>query len=91
MLSPSEKTDALNRLKSVRGHLDGVIRMVEEDAYCVDVTKQISAMRAALDKVGRIEIRNHFERCVMDAVKAGDEKQAIDDLMEALSFNRELV
>jgi DNA-binding FrmR family transcriptional regulator len=35
--------DALNRLKTVRGHLDGIIRMVEQDAYCVDLMKQVSA------------------------------------------------
>ena len=44
----AKKRAALNRLKTVRGHLDGIIRMLESDAYCVDVMKQISAMQSAL-------------------------------------------
>ena len=41
----AKKRAALNRLKTVRGHLDGIIRMLEGDAYCVDVMKQISAVQ----------------------------------------------
>ncbi|MGH7425723.1 MAG: metal-sensing transcriptional repressor, partial [Candidatus Methylomirabilales bacterium] len=47
------KGEALNRLRTVRGHLDGVIKMVDSDAYCVDLMKQISAMQASLEKVNR--------------------------------------
>ena len=90
MLKTADKKDALNRLKTVRGHLDSVIRMVEDDTYCVDVVKQISAMRAALDRVARIEVRNHFETCVVSAMKSGKHQRAIDDLMTALNFNKTL-
>ena len=45
----AKKQAALNRLKTVRGHLDGIIRMLETDAYCVDVMKQISAAQSALE------------------------------------------
>jgi DNA-binding FrmR family transcriptional regulator len=81
---------ALNRLRSVRGHLDAVIRMVEEDAYCIDVMKQISALRAALDRVGRIKLRDHFENCFASAVRSGDGRAAADELLEALSFKKDL-
>ncbi|GAC1311601.1 MAG: hypothetical protein NVSMB19_26060 [Vulcanimicrobiaceae bacterium] len=91
MLDDREKADVLGRLRSVRGHVDGVIKMVDADTYCVDVVKQISAMRAALDRVARIEIRSHIERCVLAAGDAGDRKRAIDDLLDALNFNKELV
>lgn len=91
MLDVAQKADALTRLRSVRGHVDGVIKMVEADTYCVDVVKQISAMRAALDRVARIEIRNHIERCVLDASDIGRQKRAIDDLLETLNFYKELV
>lgn len=91
MLDEVQKADALSRLRSVRGHVDGVIKMIEADTYCVDVVKQISAMRAALDRVARIEIRNHVERCVLEARDAASKKRAIDDLLDALNFNKELV
>lgn len=91
VLDEQKKNDALNRLRSVRGHVDGVIKMVESDTYCVDVVKQISAMRAALDRVARIEIRNHIESCVLGAGDVGSQKRAIDDLLDALNFQKELV
>ena len=88
--SPERKTEALNRLRSVRGHVDAVIRMVEEDAYCIDVIKQISALRAALDRVGRLELRKHFETCFAQAVRAGDDRKVVDELLEALAFKKDL-
>ena len=50
----TKKLSALNRLKTVRGHLDGIIRMLESDAYCVDVMKQISAVQSALERTNRV-------------------------------------
>jgi hypothetical protein len=49
----AKKRAALNRLKTVRGHLDGIIRMLETDAYCVDVMKQISVAQSALERTNR--------------------------------------
>jgi DNA-binding FrmR family transcriptional regulator len=46
-----ENDNSLHRLKTIEGHLRGVIRMVEEDAYCIDVIRQIQAVEAALNKV----------------------------------------
>jgi len=84
------KTESLNRLRSVRGHLDAVIRMVDKDAYCIDVIKQISALRAALDRVGRLALRKHFETCFSQAVREGDDRKAVDELLEALAFKKDL-
>jgi DNA-binding FrmR family transcriptional regulator len=47
----SHKREALQRLKTVRGHIDGVIGMVEDEAYCPDVMKQVAALQASLEKV----------------------------------------
>lgn len=91
MLDAARKSDAIARLRSVRGHVDGVIKMIEADTYCVDVVKQISAMRAALDRVARIEIRNHIESCVLEAAEPTARRRAIDDLLDALNFNKELI
>ncbi len=81
------KREALNRLKTVRGHLDGVIRMVETDAYCVELMKQISAMQSSLERVNRVVFKNHLETCFSEAVAGGRGASAIAELVDALKFN----
>src|SRR5215210_6063445 len=82
------RKDVLNRMKTARGHLDAVIRMVEEDAYCPDVMKQLSAVQGSLERASRIVLRNHLETCVAAAVIAGHTDEIVDELMEALRFDR---
>jgi DNA-binding FrmR family transcriptional regulator len=78
---------ALNRLKTVRGHLDGIIRMLEDDAYCVDVMKQISAVQSALERTNRVMLHNHLETCFSQAILKGHGPTAIDELVAALKFS----
>ena len=61
--------DTLKRLKIIAGHMGGVIRMVEEDAYCIDVIRQIQAVQAALNKVSAAILENHLNSCVTTAVR----------------------
>jgi DNA-binding FrmR family transcriptional regulator len=61
--------DTLKRLKIVAGHLGGVIRMVDEDAYCIDVIRQIQAVQAALNKVSAAILENHLNSCVTTAIR----------------------
>lgn len=90
-LDLERKNDVRNRLKTVRGVTDGIIKMIDEDAYCVDVIKQISAARASLDKVARILLEKHFSTCFVEAVQSGDADSAVAELMETLNFHRELI
>lgn len=83
----AKKRAALNRLKTVRGHLDGIIRMVETDAYCVDVMKQISAVQAALERTNRVMLHNHLETCFSEAVIGGQGEEAIVEIVDALKFS----
>lgn len=78
----------INRLKTARGHLDAVLRMVEEDAYCPDVMKQLSAVQGSLERASRIVLRNHLETCVAAAMVAGRSDEIVDELMEALRYDR---
>jgi CsoR family transcriptional regulator, copper-sensing transcriptional repressor len=64
--------DVLKRLKIVEGHLKGVVRMVEEDAYCIDVIRQIQAVEAALNKVSSQILENHLNSCVTTAIRGDD-------------------
>jgi DNA-binding FrmR family transcriptional regulator len=83
----AKKHAALNRLKTVRGHLDGIIRMLENDAYCVDVMKQISAVQSALERTNRVMLHNHLETCFSQAVLGGQGAAVIDELVDALKFS----
>ena len=80
------KRDALNRLRTVRGHVDAVIGMVEDEQYCPDVMKQVSALQGSLEKVNRILLQNHLETCVAHAVAAGRTGEIVDELMETMKF-----
>ena len=64
-----ENEAALKRLKTVEGHLHGIIRMVEEDAYCIDVLRQIQAVQAALNKVSVGILEDHLNSCVTTAIR----------------------
>jgi DNA-binding FrmR family transcriptional regulator len=83
-----DRKAVLNRLRSARGHLEGVIRMVEDDAYCIDVMKQLAAVSGSLEAASRSVLRNHLETCVADAVQAGRTTEIVDELMEALRYDR---
>jgi CsoR family transcriptional regulator, copper-sensing transcriptional repressor len=70
-----ENENSLRRLKTIEGHLRGVIRMVEEDAYCIDVIRQIQAVEAALNKVSSQILENHLNSCVITAIRGDNPKE----------------
>jgi DNA-binding FrmR family transcriptional regulator len=78
---------ALRRLRTAAGHLQGVVRMVEEDAYCPDIMKRLSAVQGALERVNRLVLRNHLETCVASAMQEGRVEEIVDELMTALKFD----
>ena len=89
-MKPDHKRDALLRLKTVRGHLDGVIAMVEREDYCPDLMKQVAALQASLEKVNRVLLQNHLETCVTEAITAGSGDAKIAELLEALRYTSAL-
>jgi DNA-binding FrmR family transcriptional regulator len=86
-MNAAHKRDALLRLKTVRGHLDGVIRLVEAETYCPDLMKQVAAAQASLERVNRILLQNHLETCVTEAIQAGGGSAKIAELIDALRYN----
>jgi DNA-binding FrmR family transcriptional regulator len=64
--------DARRRLKNIAGHIQGIERMVENDAYCIDVIRQIQAVQAALNKVNSIILEGHLNSCLITAVRGED-------------------
>jgi len=64
-----QNEETLKRLKIVAGHMGGVIRMVEEGAYCIDIIRQIQAVQAALNKVSAGILEDHLNSCVTTAIR----------------------
>jgi CsoR family transcriptional regulator, copper-sensing transcriptional repressor len=81
-MSASEET--LRRLRSARGHLDAVVRMVEDDRYCIDVLHQIRAVQGALDRSRRALLVAHLRTCVADAYATGGYDPVVTELLDAL-------
>lgn len=71
----------VHRLKIARGHLSKVIKMVEEDAYCIDVILQSKAVQASLREADNLLLENHLKKCVADAMKKGKKDEAITEVM----------
>lgn len=88
---PEYKNEAGLRLKVAAGHLEGVRRMMEHDAYCVDLMKQLAAVQGTLQRVQQIFLRNHLSTCVSTAIKQGMGEAIIDELMGALKYDTSLV
>jgi DNA-binding FrmR family transcriptional regulator len=77
-----------NRLRRIEGQVRGLQRMVADDAYCVDILTQISAVQTALEQVAVRVLDGHVRHCVADAVSGGDAAEAdakLDELMAAVS------
>jgi DNA-binding FrmR family transcriptional regulator len=82
-----------NRLKSVEGHVRGILRMVEEDRYCVDIIRQVQAVQRALDRVNSLLLEGHLQTCVTQAIQDEDpaeRERVIGELMEVFETARTL-
>ena len=80
----AEKKAVINRLKRIEGQVRGIQNMVEEDRYCIDILIQISAIQAALKKVGLSISERHLNHCVAHALKTGDGEHAIKELVDVM-------
>ena len=69
-------------LKTARGQLDGILKMVEENRYCMDISNQIMATQAILHRVNREILQAHLQHCVRQSLETGENsQQKIDELM----------
>ena len=87
------KRDLLNRLKTVEGHVRGVQRMVEEDAYCIDILKQTQAIQRALDKLNSLILTDHLNGCVTTAIRGEDpleRERVVTELLQVFETTRNL-
>ena len=87
-MANSSKNSCLKRLSRIEGQVRGLMRMVEEDQYCIDIVTQIAAARAALRRVEEEVLHDHIAHCVEHAIVSGnaaDQRRKIKELMDVLS------
>lgn len=78
------KRQLRSRLVKAQGHLQAVIRMMDDEKYCIDVLTQLKAVQAALDKTAQLMLKQHLETCVVEAVKADDSARVMNELWQLL-------
>ena len=80
MMADHAKTMRL--LKTARGQIDGIIKMVEDDRYCIDISNQLMATESLIARINADVLKAHIGGCVRAAVEAGDERQNAEKLTE---------
>ncbi|NMB39035.1 MAG: metal-sensing transcriptional repressor [Firmicutes bacterium] len=80
----SDKGKIMRLLKTARGQLDGLIKMVEDDRYCIDISNQIMATQAILRNVNRQILDDHLECCVREAFEKGDARPKIEEILDII-------
>ncbi|MDD2374945.1 MAG: CsoR family transcriptional regulator, copper-sensing transcriptional repressor [Clostridiales bacterium] len=68
-------------LKTARGQIDGLLKMVEDDRYCMDVSHQLLAVQAILRKADREVVKAHLQNCVREAFASGNEEEKINEIL----------
>ncbi len=86
-----EKDDYLKRLRRIEGQVRGIQRMVDEDAYCIDVLTQISAITKAIQSVGIGLLEEHVNHCIMQAARDGNDEATREKVAEATRAIERLV
>lgn len=84
-MDDTTKKAVRQRLASAAGHINGITRMVDDDAYCIDVINQIQAVQAALSKVSTLILDNHLHTCVTTAIQGDDAAERERVLQEITS------
>lgn len=77
-----DREKALTQLKTARGQLDGIIRMIETGRYCLDISNQILASQALMRKAQKHILIQHMQHCVIDAMRSEDEALKIEKTNE---------
>jgi DNA-binding FrmR family transcriptional regulator len=88
VLNDEAKAKTRARLRRIEGQVQGLQRMLDNDAYCVDILLQISAVQGALEQVQKLLLGRHIESCVADALRSGsksERQQKVEELLEVFS------
>ena len=77
----ADKENVSRLLRTARVQIDGILRMIDEDAYCIDISTQVMAARSVLGRANREIISAHLEGCVLDAMENGTGEEKMKEIM----------
>ena len=80
----SERKKALQSLKTARGQIDGIIKMIEDERYCIDISNQIISAQGLLKKSNSMILKNHLNHCVKEAMQHDNADEKIDEVIDIL-------
>lgn len=83
MKADKKKVEIL--IKTAKGQLEGVLKMIEDDRYCIEISNQIMAANAVLNKANREILAAHMKNCVLEAAKSDDGEEKIDELIKVIN------
>ena len=84
MINEEVKNNSMTRLKKIEGQIRGIMKMVDQEKYCIDIINQITAAEKALDGVAKNIMKRHIESCVTEAIIQGEGQTKIDELIETV-------
>jgi DNA-binding FrmR family transcriptional regulator len=76
-----DKRDLVTRLRRIEGQARGIQRLVDEEAYCLDILQQVEALTAAADQVALLLLEDHIDGCLTHAVETGQGQPYVDEVM----------
>jgi DNA-binding FrmR family transcriptional regulator len=86
-LSDESRAKVVLRLKTARGHVEGILGMIDADAHCIDLLRQLFAVRAALEGISHLIVQHHLEQCFTELVRSDEEREAVADLLSTLAYD----
>lgn len=92
-MATPDKTQLLNRARSIEGHMGAIVRMLEQDTYCVDIIKQTQAIQKAIDKLNALLLKNHMNECVTTAIRSDkpqERERVVNELLEVFQTANKL-
>lgn len=84
LIMMADQTQVLRLLKTARGQLDGILKMVEENRYCMDIAHQLMATEAVLNRANREILAAHLKHCVKTASSEAEKEEKIDEMVQML-------
>lgn len=82
------KQKATHRLNRIRGQLNGLVKMIEEERYCVDIITQTQAVKSALSAVENLMLKNHLETHVVKQMRGKNQKKAIEEILKVYKVSQ---
>jgi len=83
-MNHKDDAEIINSLKTAKGQIDGILKMIDEERYCIDISKQIIAVQSLLKKANMKILKNHMHSCVVSGIMEGKGDEKIDEILYIL-------